>query len=617
MNRSPFSGCGIVGGVVFGGDVGQVFDPSTRQRMTDSMAHRGPSGRGIWAGKRCWLGHRRLAILDLDDRGAQPMLRGRRVLSYNGEIYNFQALRRELRSWGHRFETTTDTEVLLAALEQWGDAALDRLQGMFAFALWDEEREELLLARDPLGIKPLYLHRSPRALTFASEVQALVRSPTVDAEIDDDFLARTLGCGFYFATHEPSTLVRGVEHCPPGTLMRLGADGRMRSTRTWAVERHDGPTTELVPQLRERVVASVRRHLIADVPVASFLSGGLDSSIVTMLAVQEHGEELYCQTLGDPDDPSAVNEDARQARSLLEALRPRPRHERVSPDFGSLTLEDIDRVCDVSCVVDDYRSLAIAHNFARVHAKGLRAVLVGQGADELMGGYWGRNEFHRILAEHSDDAGSITEARLGELFGAPLLALREAVVPGLARDAEAHVGALLERLRPSEPGVRERSRGFLLSTVLRGILKLEDYLGMQSSVEARVPFLDAELLRWILGRPLDLHLDLERGRGKTLLARAFADRLPPSIIERPKQPLPPVGSQALFSSLRRIYRDGFREILSSELVRRVFRREALARVEVPRTPQQLWQIIALWRTGECLQRAARDVAVPTRAVACL
>ncbi|MCB9718535.1 MAG: asparagine synthase (glutamine-hydrolyzing) [Myxococcales bacterium] len=616
MSRSPFSGCGIVGGVVFGGTVDEVFAPETMCRMTDSMAHRGPSGRGIWADARCWLGHRRLAILDLDARGAQPMIRGRRVLSYNGEIYNYQPLRRELESRGHRFETKTDTEVLLAALEEWGDSALPRLQGMFAFALWDQERGELLLARDPLGIKPLYLHRSTSALTFASEVQALLRSPTVDAEIDDDFLARTIACGFYFATHAHGTLVRGVEQCPPGTLMRLSAEGRVQSTRYWTVELQDEPTAEAVPQLREHLVASVRRHLIADVPVASFLSGGLDSSIVTVLAAREHGESLYCQTLGDPHDPSETNEDARQACSLVGLLSPRPHHELVSPDFGSLRLEDIDRVCDVSCIVDDHRSLAIAHNFARVHARGLRAVLVGQGADELMGGYWGRNAFHRILADHADDGSPRLEARLGALFGAPLHALRGALVPRIADDADDHVGALLERLRPGDPGVRSRSRDFLLSTVLRGILKLEDYLGMQSSVEARVPFLDAELLSWTLGRPLDLHLDLEGGSGKTLLKRAFADLLPAAIIERPKQPLPPVGTTALLTSLRRIYREGFRQILSSELVRRVFRREALARVEVPRNPQQLWQIIALWRTGECLQRAARDVASPPRAVAC-
>ena len=614
---SAFSGCGIVGAVAFQAPVSALFDAAAMRRMTDSLRHRGPTGRGLWTSNNCWLGHRRLALLDLAERGAQPMRRGSRVLSYNGEIYNYRALRTQLETHGHTFETDTDTEVLLAALLQWGESALDRLEGMFAFALWDERRRELLLARDPLGIKPLYYHWSARALTFASEVQALLAGPTVAPDVDPEFIARSVACGLYFAAHRHETLVDGVLQCPPGTLMRVDARGQLRSRRYWQVEvgaHAEESTTERVAQLRELVTRSVQRHLVADVPVASFLSGGLDSSIVTTVAARHTSKPIYCQTLGTPGDAAEVNEDARQAATLLQRLQPRPVHRFVAPDFQRVRIEDIDRICDVSCINDDYRSLAIARNFAQVQARGLRAVLVGQGADELMGGYWGRNAFHRILAEHDDaNAGAPMDALRG-LFGESLRKAQGALVPGVTARATEHLYALIDTLRPGAPGLRERSRGFLLTTVLRGILKLEDYLSMQASVEARVPFLDANLLRWLLSRPLAIHLDLQADRGKTLLARAFADELPASILQRPKQPLPPVGAEILFASLQRIYQENFRAIVSSPLVRRVYRLEALARLEVPRSTNQLWQLIVLWRTGVCMQRAAQVDPEPARAV---
>jgi len=265
------------------------------QRMTDAIRHRGPDGEGVVRcarrgahGPVAVLGHRRLAIIDLSDRAAQPMASPRVPvwIAFNGEIYNFKALRHLLASRGRTFQSDSDTEVLLQGYEEWGDAVIDRLDGMFAVAIWDGTRRELLLARDRLGIKPVYVYATERALLFASEVRALLASGLVPARLDAVALEQFLA---YQTVPPPRTLVDGVRMLAPGTLMRAMAPGRTVERPYWDLLASAAPDarTATMADSRARVgellAEATRAHLVSDVPVGVFLSGGIDSSAVVTL----------------------------------------------------------------------------------------------------------------------------------------------------------------------------------------------------------------------------------------------------------------------------------------------------------------------------------------------
>ena len=295
------------------------------QRMTDRMAARGPDAEGLWSGEGVVLGHRRLAILDLDARSNQPMVSGcgRYVIAFNGEIYNFRDLRRDLEADGASFRTTSDTEVLLTLYARDGERMLPKLRGMFAFAIWDTTARELFLARDPYGIKPLYYAQTPQGFIFASQVKALLASGWVSQELEPAGLA-----GFYLwgSVPEPWTLYRDVFALPAGHWLKARA-GVMTSPVCWHdIRAHwqgaSSPSPQPSPasgqgsqplqeRVREAMRDSVRAHLVADVPVSVFLSGGIDSGTVAGLAA-ELGAQVEGITIGfeefagRPDDETPV-----------------------------------------------------------------------------------------------------------------------------------------------------------------------------------------------------------------------------------------------------------------------------------------------------------------------
>ncbi|MGO4418482.1 asparagine synthase (glutamine-hydrolyzing), partial [Streptomyces sp. MCAF7] len=262
-------------------------------RLTDTLAHRGPDGAGRYshaAGDgEVHLGHRRLAIIDLSGTGAQPMVSGGLVLTYNGELYNAPELRAELAAAGVRFRGTSDTEVLLEAWRRWGTDCLPRLRGMFAFGIFDERTGELVLARDQLGIKPLFLLRRGEGLVFASELKALAAVTGGSLQVDHAALVASL---LYYWVPDSRCAFREAEKLPPGSWLRIRPDGRVERGRYWqlkdvAAEARERARDGEQPDLAAIVEESTRRHLLSDVPVATFLSGGLDSSYLTALAARD------------------------------------------------------------------------------------------------------------------------------------------------------------------------------------------------------------------------------------------------------------------------------------------------------------------------------------------
>src|SRR5919202_3417863 len=282
--------CGIAGWVDFGRNL--TAEQATVQAMTATMDCRGPDAEGLWIAPHVALGHRRLAVIDLQG-GRQPMVveedkQALAALTYSGEVYNFRELRAELSACGHRFRTHSDTEVVLRAYLQWGEDFVARLNGMYAFAIWDVRREELLLVRDRMGVKPLYYYPTPSGVLFGSEPKAILANPLLEPVVDDDGLREL----FSFVKTPEQAIFQGMREVRPGQLVRVRREGTSKR-RYWVLEsrEHADDTDTTVRTVRELLDDIVTRQLISDVPLCTLLSGGLDSSVVTALATKTLREQ--------------------------------------------------------------------------------------------------------------------------------------------------------------------------------------------------------------------------------------------------------------------------------------------------------------------------------------
>jgi asparagine synthase (glutamine-hydrolysing) len=356
--------------------------------MVDRMAHRGPDAAGVRQvsadGVRLQLGHRRLSIIDLSTASDQPFVKDGLHLSYNGELYNYRGLRAILERGGARFVTQSDTEVVLEAWRAWGPDALPRFRGMFAFALYDERAAELILARDPLGIKPLYVMPRGSGALFSSELKAIVAAVGSELAVAPQALVASML--FYFLPEEQCA-VHGVYKLAPGSWERWRPDGTSRSQRFWdpvaqALSAADGPEPDLGQVLEESVAA----HLVADVPVASFLSGGLDSSLVTAMAARRSPSiEAYTITFRAQDQRlEAMPDDAVYARKMAAHLGIRLHEIEISPDVVDMLPRVVDMLDEP---IGDPAAINTVLMCRAARDAGVKVLLSGMGADELFGGY--------------------------------------------------------------------------------------------------------------------------------------------------------------------------------------------------------------------------------------
>lgn len=536
------------------------------EKMTAAMGHRGPDGEGIYVSPSgaCILGHRRLAILDLNARANQPMLSadGRYVIVFNGEIYNFRELRRELEAGGVVFRTTSDTEVLLVLFVREGERMLPRLRGMFALAIWDTKSRQLFLARDPYGIKPLYYVRTKDGILFASQVKALMASGMVSHEREAAGLA-----GFYLwgSVPEPWTLYRNVLALPAGHWMRVHSGMPDPPVCWYDIRRHwqgqdqQLPDQDLQERVRQAVTDSVRAHLVADVPMSVFLSGGIDSSAVAGLAAGLRAQ-VEGITIGFAEF-AGRHEDEAPAAAAIAAHYGLPHFVRrvTRAEFE----QDIPRILDA---MDQPSIDGVNTWFASKAAaeRGYKAVLSGVGGDELFCGY---SSFRRIpsmaalgwtiaeipgarallnfpcawLANHlSQPKFAGVPAFMDSLEGLYFLQ-RSLFLPeelpalmgaDMAREGLAHLGGTPPGMTPADARDGAAAIGLLESThYLRNqLLRDSDWASMGHSLELRTPLVDAALLA-TLGPYVSGFAD---GAGKVMLARSPGNPLPETIINRPK-----------------------------------------------------------------------------------
>ncbi|AGL16735.1 asparagine synthase (glutamine-hydrolyzing) [Actinoplanes sp. N902-109] len=551
--------CGITGWLDF--DRPPAGQRAIAQAMTDTMACRGPDAEGLVYDGPVALGHRRLAVIDVAG-GRQPMSvvedgRTLAVISYSGEVYNFTELRTELAGHGHTFRTRSDTEVVLRAYLQWGEDFVHRLNGMYAFAVWDPRRQELLLVRDRLGVKPLYYQRLPHGVLFGSEPKAILAHPDASRVVDADGLRELLA----MAKTPEQTVYRDLLEVRPGHLVRVGRNGLTRR-RYWALaaREHTDDLDHTVRTVRDLVEDAVRRQTVADVPLCAQLSGGLDSSVVTAFAaraVQERGAgRLRSFTVDftgydETFTPNLIAEthDLPYAHDL--ARHAGTEHRDIVLDTAELTdpaaRAAVLRATDVPNGSGDFNtSLYLLFRAIRQHST---VALSGESADEVFGGYpWmfhpeavQADTFPWLAFLHNEHA-------LSGLLDPGLLARLDLSGYRRARYAE----ALAEAPRlPGETGLEQRMRAVSyvhLTRFLQAMLDRKDRMSMAVGLEVRVPFCDHRLVEYAFNVPWAMRTF--DGREKSLLRAAARDLLPESVLERRKVVYPTVQDPAYEYALR-------------------------------------------------------------------
>tara|TARA_B100001971_G_scaffold129103_1_gene119085 strand:- start:139192 stop:141057 length:1866 start_codon:yes stop_codon:yes gene_type:complete len=490
--------CGIVGYLNFNG--APASEPVLK-KMTDSIVHRGPDGEGQYTHGVCGLGHRRLSIIDLSNAGAQPMQNdnGRYVISYNGEIYNFKEIRNILKTSGYKFFSNTDTEVVLKAYEEWGEECVKRFNGMFAFAIWDKKEEELFLARDRYGIKPLYYHQSNDRIIFASENKAIFASELVKKEIDKKALVEYMTFQNFFSER---TLFENIKMFPQGFFGKVKKNGRLELKQYWDFhfkEPRDRVLTydEYLEELDFLIRQAVNRQLVSDVEIGSYLSGGMDSGSLTCLASQHLP---YIKTF-------TVGFDLNSASGLELAFDERSKAEHMSYLFKTEHYEmvlksgDMERCMDKLVYhLEEPRVGQCYPNFyaSKLASKFTKVVLSGAGGDEIFAGYpwrYYRSVGHKDFEAYIDDyylywQRLIPNKTIHKIFEP----IWDEVKDVWTRDIFRNVYKNHSNNLDSPEDYINHSLYFEAKTFLHGLLVVEDKLSMAHSLETRVPFLDNDLV---------------------------------------------------------------------------------------------------------------------------
>lgn len=544
----------------------ETYDPNA---VLEALAHRGPDGVGVWTGDKVVIGHLRLAIIDLSDRASQPMLEAspRTVLSFNGEIYNYLELRDELTEFGWKFESESDTEVILKGYLQWGSKVFRRLNGMFAIAIYDREQEKLLLARDHAGIKPLYYARdSENALHFASEVKGL------PADIRDKIDIARISEYFYFgAIHEDGTLLAGVSKVLPGAVVCFDvASGELHQDHYWELPcvaelpTRQGLKKKLrseVSGLRSLLIEAVGRQLVSDRPVGVFLSGGVDSSAIACIAAEFHGRKLdmFTARFRSAEDDTDVRKSAELCRYLGCQHHVLEIDDRVTVRNVDAMLDSFDGpFADAAAIPLTLLSQSLPQE--------IKVILQGDGGDEVFGGYPRYRylkyremlyrfpvlaSFLRSVIRHNTRALPRRLRRFLYAVSEPELTIALArfltvefpedryspgrVVPGIVGDGVVAFESHSRMCRVSRPGDSiDAALALDFDSILPDVfLEKVDRATMAASIEVRVPFLDREIVEYAAAIPATRKLS--RGVPKAMLRAALDGVVPDFILNAPKR----------------------------------------------------------------------------------
>ena len=583
--------CGICGEITFG--VNRV-DSAAVERMVSTMFSRGPDGSGLVARGKVVFGHRRLKIIDLSEAAQQPMVDSDLGLSitFNGAIYNYKELKKELEEKGYRFFSTGDTEVILKAYHAWGSECVRRLNGMFAFAIHERDTGRVVLARDRLGIKPLYYTESSQTFRFASTLPALLAAGGVDTTLDS--VALNYYMTFHSVVPPPRTILNGVKKMPPATITVIEPDGKRRQEKYWDLTfecRNDHSSlseSEWVDGTLNTLRKSVQRRLVADVPVGVLLSGGLDSSLLVGLLC-EHGAQGV-ETFSIGFDAVAGEAGDEFEYSDIIAKRYSTRHHKLSID-ASRTLPAL-REC-----IQQMSEPMVSHDnvgfylLSQEVAKYVKVVQSGQGADEIFAGY----HWYPPMMQATDALQTYQEA----FFDRSFEEYRELVSPGLADQDWAR--EFVETHFSCQGATRCIDKALRIDTQVMLIddpVKRVDNHTMAASLEARVPFLDHEVVEFAATVPAEMKI---ASGGKHILKEAARRIIPAEVIDRPKGYFPVPALKYLRGQFYEMAKDAVtnsmarrRNLFQSKMVKSLL--QSPEEHITPLRGSKLWQIalLELW-----------------------
>lgn len=503
--------------------------PDTRviRKMLDKLQRRGPDHEGSYSDGPVALGHRRLAIIDLTTHANQPMVDPELglVLVFNGCIYNYPELRRELKLRGYHFFSSGDTEVIIKAYHAWGEACVERFIGMFAFAIWDMEQQYLFLARDRLGIKPLYYTLTARTFRFASNSQALLHAGGVDTRLDPVALHHHLS--LHGVVPAPRTILRGIRKLAPAQTLRVSNRGELRSKSYWSLSATRPALARTEEEWIESIAASLRRAVerrlnIADVPVGVLLSGGLDSSLLVGLLAQAGVSQLKTYTVGFEDQPEEKGNEFEYSDQIVERFATdHHRYHVANEEVLERLPEAVEQMAEPMVAQDAVAFYLLAE---QVSQDG-KVVQSGQGADEVFGGYFwyplmaadSSAELERFRKyyfdrSHAEYARTVSDRYLGEDY------------------TSARIAELLAQPQ-ADSFIDKVLRMDVTTLIVDDPVKRVDNMTMAWGLEARVPFLDHELVELALQMPPELKL---KEGGKYPLKRIARQLIPDAVIDRPK-----------------------------------------------------------------------------------
>lgn len=550
--------CGITGWCNFHKDLSTQL--SSLHTMTKTLQQRGPDAEGIWYDGPIGFGHQRLAIIDLEG-GKQPMTydkNGRRyTITYNGELYNTDELRNELRKKGYQFHTTSDTEVLLVSYIEWKESCVEKINGIFAFGIWDAEEKSLLLFRDRLGVKPLYYSVHQNQLLFASEIKALLAHPNIPTTVSHEGLAELFGLG---PSHTPGkTIYKYIQELRPGHLLKFNLNG-IKITRYWNVNSkvHEHSLKETIANVHDLVVDAVERQLVSDVPVCTLLSGGLDSSIISAIAAKKFENTdtfpLHTYSINYEDNAKffKANDFQRSDDTFWIDIMSKTFHTVHHPEV--ILQETLIKELTESVYAKDMPGMADIDSsllwFSKQIKKDYKVSLSGECADEIFGGYpW-------FFAEKSDDFPWMrsTKERIHLLRNEWRKKLNIEDYVQQAYEEAIKETPVLEN--ESIDDAKRRELFYLNMTwFMPTLLDRKDRITMRAGLEVRVPFSDHRLVEYVWNIPWEMKIvgNMEKG----ILRKAMEDLLPADVLYRKKNPYPKTHNPA--------YADGVGKWLSSIL----------------------------------------------------
>ena len=515
--------CGICGQLRFDGDT-----PSSESldNMMNKLARRGPDSNGKWLEGTIGFGHQRLSIIDLSSSGSQPMIDSllKLTLVFNGTIYNYKQLRSRLIGKGYSFFSSSDTEVIIKAYHYWGEDCVNHLDGMFAFAIWDKPSKKLFIARDRMGIKPLYYNLTNKAFTFASNSQALL-TQDLDKSVNPIALQQQLS--LHGVVPAPNTIINGIKKLKPGTYIVLSEKGDIKEQTYWhpSATRPEGNVSEqdYIARTHELLTAAVTKRMAAsDVPIGVLLSGGLDSSLIVALLKEAGHRDIRTFSIGFEDIDDESGSEFEYSDQVVSKFKTDHKKYLLSNQEVLPRLSEAVMNMSEPMVGQDAIAFYLLSEQVSKHTK---VVLSGQGADEAFAGYFW---YPRMAKEHGDEIESFSKHYVDR----PHEEYLQTVMPIYQGENHTHKWLSKEFLKPGADSFIDKVfRTDMTRLIVDDPVKRVDNMTMAWGLEARVPFMDTELVEWALKIPPSLKM---REEGKYPLKRIARELLPSSVIDRKK-----------------------------------------------------------------------------------